>query len=137
VIEETLIEETIVLMVLGNDEILGDSKIIGYIEDRFYPEKLPQDVTLPAIVYNKISAPEFHDIDVAYPRFQFSCFSKDLTECKRMAIAVKELFQRYKGICGGCHILQGVFLDEVKLPDDSGIRHIAVDIRVVYKKITD
>ncbi|MBA7592738.1 hypothetical protein ES708_34931 [subsurface metagenome] len=54
-----------------------------------------------------------------------------------MAIAVKELFQRYKGICGGCHILQGVFLDEVKLPDDSGIHHIAVDIRIVYKKITD
>ncbi|GAH78481.1 unnamed protein product [marine sediment metagenome] len=126
-----MIEETVVEMVLDDD------KITGYIDDRFYPEKLPQDAVLPAIVYTKISAPEFHDIDVAYPRFQFSCFSKDLLECKNMAIAVKELFQRYKGICEGCHILQGVYLDEVKLPDDSGIHQIAVDIRVVYKKITD
>lgn len=126
-----MIEETIVEMVLD------DNKITGYIDDRFYPEKLPQDVTLPAIVYTKISAPEFHDIDVAYPRFQFSCFSKDLTECKNMAIAIKELFQRFKGVVGECHILQGVFLDEVTLPDDSGIYQIAVDIRVVYKKIVD
>ena len=124
-----MIEETIVEMVLD------DNKITGYIDDRFYPGRLPQGVVLPAIVYNKISAPEFHDIDVAYPRFQFSCFSQDLTECKNMAIAIKELFQRYKGIVGDCHILQGVYLDEVELSDDSGIHHIAVDIRIVYKKL--
>ena len=124
-----MIEETIVIMVLDDD------KITGYIGDRLHPERLPQGAVLPAIVYTKISAPEFHDIDVAYPCFQFSCFSPDLTECKNMAIAVKELFQRYKGIVGDCHILQGVYLDEVELPDDSGIHHIAVDIRIVYKKL--
>jgi len=124
-----MIEETIVEMVLD------DVAIKYYIDDRIYPSRLPQNAVLPAIVYFKVSAPEFHDIDVAYPRFQFSCFSEDLTECKSMAIAVKELFQRYKGIVGDCHILQGVFLDEVELSGDSAIHHIAVDIRIVYKKL--
>ena len=55
-----MIEETIVEMVLD------DIKITDYIDDRFYPEKLPQDVVLPAIVYTKISSPEFHDIDVIF-----------------------------------------------------------------------
>jgi len=124
-----VIEETVAAIVLD------DTKIKGYIDTRLYPEELPQGATLPAVVYTKISAPEHHDIDVAFPRFQFSCFSQDLLECKNMAIAVKELFQRYKGVFDGCHILQGVYLDEVKLPDDSGIYQIAVDIKLVYKKV--
>ena len=65
-----MIEETIVEMVLD------DNKITGYILDRLYPEKLPQDVTLPAMIYYKVSAPEFHDIDVAYPDFSLAVFQR-------------------------------------------------------------
>ena len=109
------------------------------IADRIYPVKMPQNPTLPALTYRVISGMEHHNIDVAYPRFQFNCWGESYSDAKALSVEVKEAFQRLKspiGSTSGKHIVQGVVLGEIDMTYDmdTALYGIFVDVRLIYRK---
>ena len=63
------------------------------IAARLYPDAMPQGVTLPCVVYQRISTPRFQvlgatqAVAVSRPRFQFSCWA--LTASGALAVAAE------------------------------------------------
>ena len=122
-----------------SDYLEGSTGIEDLIADRIYPIKLPQNPTLPAMTYRVISGMEHHDIDVAYPRFQFNCWGDTYSEAKTLAYATKQAFQRMKSVIGGTSgkaMIQGVVLNEIDMSYDmdTQLYGIFVDVRLIYRK---
>jgi hypothetical protein len=122
-----------------SDYLEGSTGIHDKIADRIYPIKLPQNPIYPALTYRVISGLEHHNIDVAYPRFQFSCWGEKYSDAKELAGEVKSAFQRMNVPIGGTSgfaIVQGVFLNETDMAYDidTELYGIAVDIRLIYRK---
>ena len=117
--------------------ILDDSTIAGIIGTRLTPMIITDDTSFPAMTYQRISSPEHHDIDFAYPRYQFNSYAETYGAVVELAIAVKELWQRYKGVFNSVKIKQGVYIDETQ-PDrgKDGLWTIQTDIKIIYYKIT-
>lgn len=61
--------------------LTGHAGLSALVGTRIYPDKLPQNPTYPAIVYQRISTPRAQAISgtvaSAAPRFQFSIYAKD------------------------------------------------------------
>ncbi len=114
-------------------ESTGMNDLIG---QRFTPVNLPQNPTYPALTYTMIAGDEHHDIPVAFPRFQFSCWANTYAEAKSVAKEVKQMFQRRNepiGGSSGCRIIQGVFEGEVDLWDFNIKKfHIPIDMTIIY-----
>ena len=126
------IEEALKIYLLSKTEI---TDIIG---DRLYPEVLPQDVDFPALTYFEVSNPVFHDVDIAYPRFQLSSWTKTYLEAKTLRNAIKEVMQRFKGVMGGgsgVKVAQVVFENSFDMYDsETGIYHIPSDYKIIYRE---
>jgi hypothetical protein len=120
-------------------KLLANTTLAGYIGTRIYPTYLPQDAALPAIVYQQIDSPEHHDIDVAYPMYQFSIFGITYAAVKAIAAEIYTALQREKGTWSGHTIIQGIYKDGRDLfdinatPDTTKIYGYGVDYRIVYR----
>jgi hypothetical protein len=116
----------------------GEAGITNLVDQRIYPMILPQDTDYPALTYMRISGLEHHDIEVAYPWFQISCWAKSYSEAKGLANEIKMAFQRFKGKMGGAQgvdVVQGVYLNDRDLYDnETQVYHIPVNIRIIYKE---
>ena len=115
------------------------TEITNIVSDRIYPILLPQDSTYPALTYFKISGSVQHDVDIAYPWFQISSWAETYAEVKALAVVVKEVMQRYKGVMGGgsgIKVPQIVFENELDLYDsETGIYHIPADYKIIYREV--
>ncbi len=117
--------------------VLADTTISGLIGTRLTPMVITDDTAFPAMTYQRISSPEHHDIDFAYPRYQFNSYAETYGAVVELAIAVKELWQRYKGVFNNVKIKQGVYLDETQANrGKDGLWTIQTDIKIIYYKIT-
>jgi hypothetical protein len=98
----------------------NETGITSLVGSRIYPVKLPQNTDYPAITYFRVSGPEHHEKDMAYPRFQFSCWAAEYGTAKGLAAEVKAAFQRFKGTMGtpGVAVIQGVFLNDLDVYDN-------------------
>jgi hypothetical protein len=104
------------------------------VGSRIYPMKLPQDPTFPAVTYHEISSPEHHDIPVAYPTYQFSCWAERYGEATEVAKQVKNALQRYKGMMGETRVKQGVYEGKQEIYEpETGIYHFPVDVKIIYR----
>ena len=117
--------------------VLADTTIAGLIGTRLTPMVITDDTSFPAMTYQRVSSPEHHDIDFAYPRYQFNSYAETYGAVVELAIAVKELWQRYKGVFNNVKIKQGVYLDETQANrGKDGLWTIQTDIKIIYYKIT-
>ena len=106
---------------------------------RIYPMSIPFKVKYPALTYQRIANSGHHDIDVSYPRIQYTAWSDELILARQLAGEVESRLRRYKGVIDGYRIKQ-----IVKLPSpgdlfdreagEAGIYYIPVDYRVIYEK---
>jgi len=74
----------------------NDSGVSSLVGTRIYPTFLPQDVTLPAITYTRISATNdliAHRVE----RFQITAFAKTNKECEMIKEALNSCLNRFKG----------------------------------------
>lgn len=122
-----------------SDYLEASTGINDKIVNRIYPVKMPQDCTLPALTYRVISGMEHHNIDVAYPRFQFSCFAKTYGGAKELCNEVQSAFQRMKVPIGGTSgkaMIAGEILNEIDMgwSEDTEVYGIFTDIRLIYRK---
>ena len=75
----------------------------GEVDSRIYPNLLPQDPTLPAVVYHRISTPRLVALErslLPQGRFQFDCWAETFQEAKAVAEQVKLALDVYSGAMG-------------------------------------
>jgi len=80
-------------------------EIVGRVDDRIYPIVLPQNASLPAIVYSPVLANYDSALqgDTGYVRqtMQFVCHDTTYKKCRELSRMVKRAFQDYHGdMCG-------------------------------------
>lgn len=67
----------------------GHAGLAALVSARIYPNKLPQEVDYPAIVFQKISGDRISGLGGTHglrnPRFQITCWSNDHTVLQNMA----------------------------------------------------
>jgi len=116
----------------------GLSALIG---TRIYPLVLPQNPTLPAITYQKISrvgerAMSSPTPRVARARFQISCWGTSYASVKDVAEQVKAALQDYSGLMGGSGGVQVLDVNVANEQDiyepDTGIYHLSVDVMIYH-----
>ena len=79
--------------------------LAALVSTRIYPRQLPQNSTLPAVVYQRISGPRVHamgsDPGITYPRYQFTCHGTTPASAEAVSDQIRRAFQNYSGTMGG------------------------------------
>lgn len=83
------------------------------IDGRIYPLKLPQEITLPATVYQRINTTRYHcmqeDSKLSSPRIQLDHYSTSYITAKSVAEACRAKLQNFSGTIGaGAETKEGV-----------------------------
>ncbi len=97
-----------------------DAGVAGIVDDRIYPNVIPQDVDLPAIAYQVISRPGLmcHDgpSGIAWPRFQITAQANDPDEVIGLINLVRVAFDGFTGLMGGGAgvEIEGSFVKDVR-----------------------
>lgn len=113
--------------------LLSHESLKNKIGTRLYPGWIPENATMPSVAFLGVSRPSHHDIDVAYPRYQFSVFSSRYIEAKEVAEEIRNILQRFKGKMGSSDIIQVVFENEYESHEkDTKLYHIAIDFKFIY-----
>jgi hypothetical protein len=117
--------------------IANSTTITDLVGTRYYAMVLPQNAAYPAVTWRLLTGLEHHNIDFAYPTYQFDSWAETYAEAKQLAAEVKAVFQRRREVVGetsGVRMVQGVFESEVDLYDDeTELFHIATDINLIYR----
>jgi hypothetical protein len=89
-------------------------RVYGLVGTRVYPLTIPQEATLPAISYQRVSGPRepAHDgaMGIAQARIQVTITAEAYRTAKDVATSIRDLFP-FQGILGG---LVDVFVGEVE-----------------------
>lgn len=83
----------------------SNDKIRQIVTDKIYPVLLPQDCTLPAIVYAQVVANYDSALqgDTGYVKqtVQITCHANSFKEARKLSRIIKKLLQDYRGdMCG-------------------------------------
>ena len=114
------------------------SEITGIIGEgdgaRIFPLALPQKPDYPAVTYQVISSPRHHDVDIAYPRIQYTAFARTYSQAKELADILRLHLSRLKGVLSGVAIKQIQYINAVEFyQDDAGVYYIPQDFKIIYQ----
>ena len=112
--------------------------LVALVDNRIYPLVLPQNPTIPAIAYQRISTQMVLDRDDAHlqrPRFQFDCYDRRAIQAWRLADALEEALAALKGQDGDpridCTLLDG----RTDLFDpDTNLYRVSIDAFIWFEK---
>lgn len=94
--------------------LAADGGVSALVSTRIYPQVIPQDVDLPAIAYQKISAPRDHTHDgpsgLVRARMQITCAGASYAVAKTLSEAVRAALDGFSGTMGSTTV-NAVFLD--------------------------
>jgi len=124
--------------------LLSVEEVTDLVGTRVYPSFLPQETTLPAIVYRKISiareGSHAGHSGLDHPRFQFSCIAESYRDAKLLAAAVVSALDYAAGIWADQTVYNATVDTEIDIPpsDDTGGTHqVAVDAVLWYSTVGD
>lgn len=121
--------------------LTGDATVSGLVSSRVYPIALPQEATLPAISYSRVSmfgkdVTHSGTNQAAKTVLQISCWARSALAAKNLANAVKAVLHGYSGATGGETIFYTQVVNEVDLFDpEVGIFQIPVDVMVHHRDL--
>jgi hypothetical protein len=106
---------------------------------RVYPDRLPQDPTLPATVFLSISDPSNYSHSGASAwheqRFQFDCWGNTPTDAIRLKNTLRQALSGYKGMMGNTEIYATFAENARPLNDDeTGLFRRVLEIAFQYKE---
>lgn len=120
--------------------LLADMDISDAVDgERIYPVVLPQGVTDPSIVYNRISAIGDHHMQGASgltrTRMQVDAYATTHDAAASLADAIKEVLDGYRGLMGSVTV-QGVFFDTERedYQDDVKLYRVSRDYFIWYEE---
>lgn len=116
--------------------LANNSAVAARVAGRIYPRKLPQNPTLPALTFFRVSTlAEFSHDGAALegPLFQVSVWSKSALEAQQLALDVKRAASGFRGHVAGVEINGSFLRNHFELYDDATeIYHHPMDFRVWY-----
>ena len=123
--------------------ILAGTDVATLVSARMYPLKMPQDPTLPLLVYQRISGPREHDADgaagVASPRIQIDAWAVTYGGAKALATAVRKRLDGYSGDMGSPAV-EAIFshlLSDHDLYDDvTELWRVSMDFEIMHIEAT-
>lgn len=111
------------------------SAVTAITSTRIYPNKIPQEATLPAIGYQRVSARRVKahaaPTGLARARVQVTCVARTYSEVKALATAVRKALEGVMGTVGGATV-QGSWLetDADEYGDAEGLHSVRQDFMV-------
>lgn len=107
--------------------LIAQTAIKNLIGKRLYPDKLPQDPVLPALVYNNVGGSPVNQhsgpATLESTRFQIDAFARTSRDARLLIDAVRLALESYRGSMGD-HRVDAVFVidhavgDFDEVPDD-------------------
>lgn len=122
--------------------ILGDTDITNLVGQRMYPVKLPQDPTMPAISYFRVSGIRHKSYGgpsgLAGPRIQIDAWAGEPSgykTAKELADLIRKRLDGFSGLLGTDRIW-GAFLenDTDMYEDETKLHRVSQDYFVWYKE---
>lgn len=108
---------------------------------RFYPNRLPQKLTLPAARYFRVSNPQEHThsgaMALQYPRFQLDCYAEKYLGAVAFAEQVVAALNGYVGVMGS-HSVKASFVEDAGKDDydpETNRHRVMVDVVIWNKEI--
>lgn len=113
--------------------------LTAIVSNRIYPVKLPQNVTLPAVSYFRVSTDRHsamgEDIADVTSRFQVSAWGQTYTSVRSIADVVRAALERYSVNGADATIVTIFYINEQDLyEDDLQIYQLAMDFRIHYEE---
>lgn len=108
------------------------SAVTALVSTRIYPNKIPQEATLPAVAYQRISARRVKahaaPTGLARVRVQVTCVARTYSEVKGLAVVVRKALEGVIGTVGGLAV-QGSWLetDADEYGDAEGLHSVRQD----------
>lgn len=117
------------------NELVGTAGLTAIVGQRIYYVRAPQDVTLPYVVFFKVSGVREHSHEgasgLANPRFQISCFAETYYEAKQIAQQVQSALQGFSGTMGGddgVSVNGSFYVNETDIYEEgTKLYHVALD----------
>lgn len=106
---------------------------------RLYPNTLPQDATMPATVYQRVSTGTdySHDgpLELQHARFQFSCWATDPLTAMSVVSALGAALSGYRGMMGDVKIEESFLENRFGNHEpDTGLHREVIDVTFGYKE---
>lgn len=106
---------------------------------RLYPLRLPQDPTLPAMTYGRLSAPRDRTLDGVTgrvrARIRFHIWADGFKAARTLAETMRQLFKDYSGTMGFTTVNAVSLEGEADQRDpDTGTYHTILDFMFTYKE---
>lgn len=120
--------------------LLGETAITDIVGSRIYYGHLPQEPTLPAIVFfhSSAQASEIHHsggVPIYHPYIQISLRGADPVVLETLSEAVKTLLHGYSGTVGGIDLSFVRLVGEYDISDpDLGEYHFPLEFSFNYKQ---
>ena len=120
--------------------ILADTQISNLVGARMYPRMLPQNVTLPALVYQRVDTRRRHDMGGAdglpRARLQITCWAGLPADAAIVAQAVRARLDGVRGTIGTSTIGASLCVGERDLNDaEAGRSGVALDFMIQFQEV--
>ncbi|WP_128426290.1 tail completion protein gp17 [Gudongella oleilytica] len=88
--------------------LLGFPELAALIDDKLYPDELPQGIKLPAVLYSKISDVKDHTLvgqnRLESPMLQFTAFAGTKPAARAIANQLKAALCDFQGMMSGIEV---------------------------------
>jgi hypothetical protein len=113
--------------------------VTAQVSTRSYAVHLPQDVTLPAVVWQRVSTERAHamttDPGVVRARFQFVAYASSFDAAKDALDAVRAAISRVRGTYGSTEVLDILIENELDFYDnDADVYSATLDAMIAYRE---
>jgi hypothetical protein len=119
---------------------LAGPAVAAMVGTRMHARKLPQNPTLPAIVYQRIDTRRLHDMagpdGLPRPRMQLTCWATTPAGATDLAAVVRQRLDGFKGTWGAIDIGSCQCVGEMDLDDPDATRSgVALDFMIQFTEV--
>lgn len=123
--------------------LVSDATITGLVGTRVYPGKAPQDVTLPYVVYSRISTTRTPTLNgptnVPETRIQLDVIANSQASAEQVATALRNRLDGFTGVSASVAVLSSVVEDEQDLSEaidgsDSLYYRVVMDVLIQHRE---
>ena len=110
------------------------------LNNRLYPQVLPQKVDLPAVAYTSVSIERLHalqkDTGFAKHRIQFACYANSFKQAVETAEKIRKEIQGFIGDMAGIYIGGVLILSETSdYEENTGLYCVRLEFEFQYEEV--
>lgn len=115
------------------------SGLTALVSTRIYPNELPQEPDLPAVVYHRITGARTettgNDSQLAHPMFQLDAYAATYSAVKAVAEQLRLALQGYSGLWDATPVSAVRFLGDMDMIEpETGEHRVSIEIEVWHEE---